>query len=135
MSNRKTRFARELRRRLTDTERRLWLHLRDGRLAGAKFRRQQPIGPYIVDFVCIAAGLVVELDGGQHLDNEADRTRDAWFESRGFRVMRIWDNEVWENLDGVKEMIHRNVLSSRREGEGNVSSPSPPKKLGERGIT
>lgn len=93
--------ARQLRRASTDTERALWRLLRDRRLGGAKFRRQQPLGPYIVDFVCLAARLVVEADGGQHAGCASDAVRDAWLASQGFRVLRFWNNEVLRNAEGV----------------------------------
>jgi adenine-specific DNA-methyltransferase len=92
--------ARRLRRDLTDAERKLWYALRDRRFAGFKFRRQVEIEPYIVDFLCIAALLVIEVDGGQH-DEELDAERTAFLEARGYRVIRFWNNEVLGNLDGV----------------------------------
>ena len=98
-------IAKALRRRMTDTGRRLWDQLRAHRLARGKFKRQQPIGPYIVDFVCFHARLVIEVDGGQHLGNEADRARQAWLEEQGFRVLRFWNNEVLVELPAVLEKI------------------------------
>lgn len=92
--------ARRLRREMTDAERRLWYALRDRRFAGWKFRRQETIGPFIVDFVCMAARLIVEVDGGQHSE-EADADRTAVLEARGFRMIRFWNNEVLGNLNGV----------------------------------
>ncbi len=85
---------------MTDAERRLWRELR-ARGLGAKWRRQQPIGSYIADFVCQQARLIVEVDGGQHCESEADERRTAWLESVGYRVLRFWNNEVLENTDGV----------------------------------
>ena len=114
MSEHRTNLAKALRHRMTDTERRLWTHLRAHRLAGDKFKRQQPIGPYIVDFVCFGARLVIEVDGGQHLGSDADRIRDAWLEEQGYRVLRFWDNEVLTNLPAVLERI------------AGFLSPSPP---------
>ena len=101
-----SRHARALRANQTEAETRLWQSLRDRQLAGAKFRRQTPVGPYIADFVCLAAKLIVELDGGQHAENaEADAVRTAWLEGRGFRVLRFWNNDVLVNTEGVLEEI------------------------------
>jgi very-short-patch-repair endonuclease len=94
--------ARRLRHDLTETESVLWRALRGEQLLGHKFRRQQTIGPYIVDFVDVGTKLIVELDGGQHADAvDYDTKRDAWLVSEGFRVLRFWNNEVMENLEGV----------------------------------
>ena len=98
--------ARALRRDLTDAERIIWNELRAHRLNGAGFRRQTPIGPYIVDFICHEAKLVVELDGGQHSEQiEADQKRSAFMESHGFRVLRFWNDQVLTDTDGVLEQI------------------------------
>jgi adenine-specific DNA-methyltransferase len=99
-------FARKLRRNGTDAERALWFHLRDRRLGGLKFRRQHPIGPYTVDFACVEARLIVELDGGQHLDAcSRDALRTAFLEAQGWRVIRLWDHEAlalrFESLEAV----------------------------------
>ena len=101
-----SRNARALRANQTEAESRLWQRLRVRQLAGAKFRRQAPVGPYIADFICLAAKLIVEIDGGQHADNaEADAARTAWLEDQGFRVLRFWNNDVLDNTDGVLEEI------------------------------
>ncbi|HKV97505.1 MAG TPA: DUF559 domain-containing protein [Gammaproteobacteria bacterium] len=97
--------AKVLRKRMTDTERLLWRRLRAHRFMGTKFKRQQPIGPYIVDFVCFQTKLVVEVDGGQHLNRESDRLRDAWLEQQGFRIFRFWNNEVLQEAPAVLERI------------------------------
>ena len=98
--------ARRLRRDQTEAERRLWSRLRARQLCGAKFRRQHPIGRFIVDFCCLERALVVELDGGQHaMQAEADRKRTAFLSSRGFRVLRFWDNEVLKDIEVVLEQI------------------------------
>ena len=98
--------ARRLRQDLTDAERLLWSRLRRNRLEEWHFRRQAPIGPYTVDFACVAAGLVIEVDGGQHAaQREKDAARTAYLEARGYRVIRFWNNEVIGNLDGVLEVI------------------------------
>ena len=86
--------ARELRRDMTDAERALWRCLRMRQLDGFRFRRQWPVGPYVVDFACLSARLVVEVDGGQHADADGDARRDAFLRGRGFRVLRFWNNEV-----------------------------------------
>lgn len=98
-------IARVLRRNMTDVECKLWWHLRDKSL-GHKFRRQAPIGEFIVDFVCREKKLVIELDGDQHADSFQDKVRDAWLAERGYRVLRFWNNEVFENLEGVLEAIY-----------------------------
>jgi len=108
-----SRHARALRANQTDAEARLWTGLRDRRLAGAKFRRQVAIGPYIADFTCFAARLIVELDGGQHAhDANADAARTARLEGQGFRVLRFWNNDVLANTEGVLERI----LEALRDG-------------------
>lgn len=98
--------ARTLRADQTDVERKLWNRLRDRRLGGWKWKRQAPRGPFIVDFLCVEAGLVVELDGGQHADNAAyDDRRTAYLERLGLTVVRFWNREIIENPDGVCETI------------------------------
>jgi very-short-patch-repair endonuclease len=99
------RIKRRLRRGATDAETKLWLELRDRRLNGMKFVRQEAIGPYIVDFLCRAEKLVVEVDGGQHADNASDRVRDARLAREGYRVMRFWNSDVLRNMDGVLQAI------------------------------
>src|SRR4249919_1766768 len=99
-------FAKHLRVNQTDAERLLWRHLRNRQLEGDKFRRQQTIGPYIVDFVCFENKLIVEIDGGQHAVTAAyDRRRTNFLESEGFHVMRFWNNEVLGNTQSVLESI------------------------------
>lgn len=94
-------YARELRRNPTDTERLLWQKLRYWQVDGCKFRRQQPVGPYIVDFVCLEKRLIVELVGGQHAERaNYDGDRDAWLRDQGFVVLRFWNNDVMQNIDG-----------------------------------
>ena len=98
--------ARELRKNLTDAEDELWKHLRNRQISGNKFRRQQPIGKYIVDFVCLEKKLIVEVDGGQHNEQVSyDNERTAWLESQGYRVLRFWNNEVLENVEIVSDSI------------------------------
>lgn len=99
---------RRLRRAATDEERILWTDLRKRRLGGLRFRRQHPIGPYIVDFVCLERRFIVEVDGIQHADQVAetsDAARTRWLEAEGYRVYRAWNYEIRENLDGVVESI------------------------------
>jgi len=100
--------ARKLRKSSTEVEKRLWHLLRAKQLAGFKFRRQEPIGPYIVDFVCHRPPVVIELDGGQH-DATKQRAHDAqrttWLESQGFAVIRFWNNQLLENEAGVLHEI------------------------------
>jgi very-short-patch-repair endonuclease len=96
--------ARRLRRNSTDVERVMWRLLRDRRLAGVKFRRQVPIGPYVADFASIEHRLAVELDGGQHGD-ASDQRRDGFLVGRGWRVIRFWNNDVLQNRNGVLEHL------------------------------
>ena len=95
------RFARVMRRDGTDAEKRIWRLLRGRRFASCKFRRQVPLGPYIVDFVSFEAMLVIEIDGSQHAESAADARRDAWLAHEGFSVLRFWNNEVLTQQDSV----------------------------------
>jgi very-short-patch-repair endonuclease len=118
----KQKSARALRRNSTDVERLIWLTLRDRRLSGAKFRRQMPIGPFVVDFASIEYRLVVELDGGQHAECVSDVRRDRFLAAPGWRVLRFWNNDVTANREGVLEQIQEALaltptLSRRRERE------------------
>ncbi len=101
----KTLLARQLRNHSTRAERKLWQYLRSRSLAGFKFVRQEPIGPYIVDFVCREMRLVVEVDGGQHAENSRDAVRDRWLVEHRYRVLRFWNNEVLENIEGVWDTV------------------------------
>ncbi len=95
---------------MTDAERRLWARLRRDQIDGHHFKRQVPIGRYVVDFACVARRLVIEVDGGQHADRQQfDASRTAVIEKFGYRVVRFWNNDVLANTDGVIEVI-RNVL-------------------------
>jgi very-short-patch-repair endonuclease len=124
--NRSTKIAKSLRRTLTDAERKLWYRLRDRRLDGWKFRRQMPIEGFIVDFCCIDARLIIELDGGQHAVRvEADARRTSILEAAGFHVLRFWNNDVLQNIEGVLEEIVATL---------SPSAPHPdPLPVGERG--
>jgi very-short-patch-repair endonuclease len=106
MASRVTRRARRLRRDATDAERVLWRALRELEPPAGRFRRQHRIGAYVVDFACTRAGVVIEVDGGQHSWRaDADAMRTAFLESRGYRVIRFWNNEVLDNLEGVVQRI------------------------------
>ena len=104
--------ARELRRDMTLAERKLWQVLKQRQLDGHRFRRQHPFGPYIADFACLEAGIVIEVDGGQHQRSEEDRCRDRYMRAAGFKVLRFWNNDVLANLQGVCAVIAQ-VLSER----------------------
>jgi len=99
--------AKDLRKHMTDAEKLLWKYLRRRQL-GVKFRRQEPIGRYIVDFVCFEKRLVVEVDGGQH-GGSYDDERDRWLNMQGFKVLRFWNNEVLKNIEGVLEVIGKEL--------------------------
>jgi very-short-patch-repair endonuclease len=113
--------ARRLRHNPTEAEKLLWRHLRFWQIGGYKFRRQQPLGKYIVDFICFEKRLVIELDGGQHAEQQMkyDSERDAWLIAQGFSVLRFWNDEVLKNIDGVEEVIFSKLKSTP------FLSPSP----------
>jgi primosomal protein N' (replication factor Y) len=119
--------ARRLRREQTDAEVRLWFHLRNCQMSGAKFRRQQPLGPFVADFCCMEVGLVIEVDGGQHSERErADARRTQLLEEQGFLVLRFWNNEVLEQTEVVVERIRMVIEQCRKEGRRyGIKSPSP----------
>ncbi len=96
--------ARLLRSNMTEAERKIWYRFRAHRLGGYSFKRQMPVGPYIVDFVCLQARLIVEIDGGQH-GTGRDAARHDWLAKQNFRVLRFWNNDVHSNLDGVMQTI------------------------------
>jgi very-short-patch-repair endonuclease len=98
-------FARSLRREMTEAEDRLWHELRDRRLDRIKFRRQVPLGRYIADFVCLEAGLIIEVDGSQHAESDSDRIRKAELKARGFRILRFWNDDVLKDLNAVCDTI------------------------------
>jgi very-short-patch-repair endonuclease len=107
--------ARRLRSNATDAENKLWRQLRRLEMHGTHFRRQAPIGDYVVDFACMAAHLVIEVDGSQHGSGEVeirDRQRTQWLEAAGYRVLRFWNNEVNQNIHGVLDAIYEAVYGS-----------------------
>ena len=113
--------SRALRRNMTDAERKLWFALRYKSLEGARFRRQYPIGDYIVDFCCPGCKLIIEVDGGQHADaQDYDERRTRFLESRGFGVLRFWNGDVLANRDGVVEAILESLAA--RGGKGRPPS-------------
>jgi very-short-patch-repair endonuclease len=109
-------------------ERILWSKLRSAQVEGTSFRRQHPIGPYVLDFYCPTLSLALELDGGQHGNperNDKDRARDAWLRARGIQVLRFWNSDIFSNLDGVLEEIRRVILSLNADMT-TPGDPSPP---------
>jgi very-short-patch-repair endonuclease len=98
-------YARSMRREPTEAERKLWLLLRDRRFVNFKFRRQVPIGPYIADFVCYSARLIIEADGSQHAESQPDMIRDAELVRRGFRLLRFWNNDILARPQNVSDAI------------------------------
>jgi very-short-patch-repair endonuclease len=107
----KTGIARRLRRDNTDVERRFWNRLRNGQIGGAQFRRQHPAGHYILDFYCPALRLGIELDGGQHAEaSTRDGARDEWLKQQGVTVLRFWNSDVTENINGVLEVIAAKIV-------------------------
>ena len=119
-------LAKKLRKNMTDAERLLWQHLRNRRLGGFKFRRQRPIGPYIVDFICLEKQIVIEVDGGQHAGQlESDSKRSAYLKEKGYKVLRFWNNEVLQETESVLSV----VLSSL---DGSITPSPRPSPQGER---
>jgi very-short-patch-repair endonuclease len=132
---------------MTDAETKIWQRLRAHRFMGLSFRRQLPVGPYIVDFVCLEARLIIEIDGGQHAADQAtyDAKRDAWLQREGFRILRCWNNDVLKNLRGVLERIaeavqeppppslalpqRKGVHARLRRAMGGGDTPSLPRDL------
>ena len=116
-------FARQLRAAMTDAESRLWGRLRRRQIAGGRFRRQFPLGPYIVDFISLERRLIIEVDGGQH-SPDVDSSRDAYLRGRGFAILRFWNNEVLGHMEGVCDVIFRHLNEERPH-------PSLPPQAGE----
>jgi 2-methylaconitate isomerase len=126
--------ARSLRQNQTDSEQRIWSKLRGRRFDGFKFRRQVPLGRYIVDFVCFDRRVILELDGGQHGEQETkkyDAERTAWLESQSFRVVRIWNHEVWEDEDAVEEFLWQRLHDMAEPNAHQPLTPDPSPARGE----
>jgi len=131
----KQEFARYLRKTMTDAEQALWWRLRKKQIAGCRFRRQHPVGPFIADFACIESRLLIEVDGSQHHACERDSRRDEYLRNAGFHILRFWNNEVLENMEGVCDVILRHLADTHphpgfppRAGEGDkhkAPEPSP----------
>jgi len=111
--------AQDMRSHATDAEHRMWQILRAHRFSGYKFRRQVPVEFYIADFICFSERLIIELDGGQHASSSGDEKRDSYLAAQGFRIVRIWNNDVFTNEEGVAELI----LSALRSPP--LPNPSP----------
>ena len=110
--NNKTILARNLRKNATIQERRLWNLLKNRQFCNLKFKRQQPVGDYIVDFICKEAKIIIEIDGGQHNEPkniEYYKTRTEFLNSLGYKVIRFWDNEIYENIDGVLLRLNQEI--------------------------
>ena len=101
--------ARDLRQRSTGAEKKLWRLLRNRQIDNVKFRRQVPLGPYVVDFLAVGPRLVIELDGGQHATDPADAVRTKWLEREGYRIVRFWNNDVLSNPESVIALIFRAI--------------------------
>src|SRR5260221_11883803 len=114
--------ARRLRGNPTEVEKRMWRRIRKRQLHGHRFRRQVPLGPYVVDFACIELSLIIEVDGGQHswLEKQ-DAMRTDWLEAHGWRVVRFWNNDVIENIHGVLERLVIELGNG-----GDIPHPDPP---------
>ena len=134
VSERPKRYARDLRQSQTDAEKKLWWRLRDRRLTEFKFRRQHPIGPFVADFCCTEAKLVIELDGCQHtVQRSSDAARTEFLEAQGYRVLRFWNNEILTNTDGVVQRValalrvnHRPSPCPLPRGERDNEQGPPP---------
>lgn len=118
--------AKSMRSSATGAEHRLWQILRAKRFAGYKFKRQLPIDHYIVDFTCLTARLVVEVDGGQHAESARDERRDAYLRAQGFRILRFWNNEIFDNEEGVAARLSDALQSP-------LPNPSPAEGRGANG--
>jgi len=118
--------ARALRQRMTDAEQLLWFCLRRRQVDGFRFRRQHPIDKFVLDFYCPEARLAVELDGGQHNQKQhalRDQGRTHFLEAQGIVVLRVWDHEVFRNLEGVLEMIYEALLQRKGVDYGRIPPP------------
>jgi very-short-patch-repair endonuclease len=126
--------AKKLRINMTDSERRLWYRLRGHRFGGIKFKRQVPIGPYVVDFACLNRKLVLEIDGGQHAESETDKLRDQRLREAGFKVLRFWNNDVLARTNTILELIMSELKDDPRSPSPGAlrAPPSPQGKRGKR---
>jgi very-short-patch-repair endonuclease len=129
-ANPKLKFAKKLRKDMTEAEGKLWSALRSRRFENFKFRRQVPIGKYIVDFVCQNCKLIVEVDGLQHQGSEHDRVRDAWLISVGYRVLRFWNPDIYVALDGTLLAILDALNQPPHPSRAGRMPPSPPRGEG-----
>ena len=112
-------YSKALRQNLTNAERLLWHYLRNKQLDGYKFRRQQAMGNYIVDFVCLSKKIIIELDGGQHQEQQSyDSQRDIFLQQQGYKVLRFWNNDVFNNCFGVLEKIYTELVGTNSPLEG-----------------
>ena len=119
-------WAREMRSRMTDAEALLWRLLRNRRIAGAKFRRQHPIGRYILDYYCVENKLGIELDGGQHGEAvEYDQHRDSWLRTQGILVLRFWNNQMLTETEAVMETIYQAIIANSPPPRRRHLFPSP----------
>ena len=125
---------RQLRRNATDAENRLWYVLRNRSLGGHKFVRQMAIGPFVADFVCREAGLIVELDGSQHAENTEDIRRTTYLNAEGYGVLRFWNDEVMDNRDGVLEAICRTIAGAPSPDLRFAAATLSPRGRGIRGV-
>ena len=118
--------AKEMRGAMTDAETALWCILRAKRLDAFKFKRQEPVGQYIADFICYGARLIIEADGSQHADSDSDMRRTAWLQSQGFVVLRFWNVDILKTPDDVAQTIFATLSSpSPRAAQARVSRPLP----------
>lgn len=113
VEKRLTKTARHLRRNMTEAEKKLWSRIRSKQIENSKFVRQFPIGGAIGDFACRSAKLIIELDGGQHADSANDESRTRMIEAHGYTVIRFWNNEIFDNLEGVLESIAKELRNIR----------------------
>jgi very-short-patch-repair endonuclease len=122
LKNNLSTLAKDLRKNSTDAERALWRYLRGKQFEGSKFRRQQPIGQYIVDFVCFEKKIVIEVDGGQHSDtHDQDAIRDAWFKAQGFTVFRFWNHDVLQKIEVSQILNHPPLTPPIKGGDKYLS--------------
>ena len=118
---------------MTDAEKRLWWHLERVPVEGTHFRRQAAIGPYVADFACLSAKLVIEIDGSHHgfeANASADASRTGWLNDRGFRVLRFWNHEIMTEIDVVLDTIHAALYTASPSGLGAVTPTTYPSPQG-----